>query len=329
MRLTPIRSESTTANPSARPRLAHDREISVIVPTLNEAMNLPALLSRVDAALAGRSYEIILVDDGSQDETRPTCAVLADRFPLRLIVRRDTVGGLSGAVLHGMALAHGRTLVVMDADLQHPPEAIADLLAPLDAGDADFVLGSRYAPGGKTEAGWGRFRKLNSLGATCLARPIAGRVYDPMSGFFAIRAQTYRSARQLAPMGYKIALELMCKCRISRIVEVPIHFGNRTEGESKLSFRQQARFLRHLSRLYAFAYPKCTAVANLAIGAFIGWAFANITNPQLALVLAPWAAITSLALTRQTPAPSPDRNALASAEVQLRESVKAAAILAA
>jgi dolichol-phosphate mannosyltransferase len=299
-------------------RLARECDVSIIVPALNEALNLPALFSRIDAAMAGRSYEIILVDDDSQDETRETCRILVDKLPIRLIVRTRPVGGLSGAVLHGMAVARGEFLVVMDADLQHPPETIPQLVAAIESGDSDFAIGSRYVDGGSTKQGWGFFRKLNSRAATALSRPISGGVRDPMSGFFALRASAYRRADRLTPLGYKIALELMCKCRVERVCEVPIEFGNRIEGESKLSIKQQFSFARHLARLYSFAYPKTMLAAKLLIGGAVGFAFGLWTNPEMAGMLAVWYAIAAVVLTRSRPArPMPTRE-LAGAEVNLK-----------
>jgi len=161
--------------------------------------------------------------------------------------------------------------VVMDADLQHPPERITALLDALDKG-ADFALGSRYVPGGSTDHEWTFFRKINSGVATFLARPFAGPVRDPMSGFFALRRSTFDRAERLTPLGYKIALELMCKCRVTAVQEVPIHFGLRTRGESKLSLKQQFRYLEHLSRLYDFTYPRASPILKFLIavaGAFL------------------------------------------------------------
>src|SRR5262249_17926892 len=147
----------------------------------------------------------------------------------------------------------GTYLVVMDADLQHPPEKLPDLLAPLEnRNGTDFVLGSRNVAGGSTGERWGTFRKINSEVATLLARPFAGRTRDPMSGFFAMRRETLDAAQRLTPLGYKIGLELMCKCRVQHVKEVPIHFAERTRGQSKLSLREQFRYLEHLSRLYDF-----------------------------------------------------------------------------
>ena len=249
--------------------------ISIIVPTLNEAENLPLLIPRIAAALAGRDFEIIVVDDDSCDDTRAVCARLAQQHPLTLHVRERPKDGLSGAVLTGFYLAKGDILVVMDADLQHPPETLPELIAPLEAtGDAaaDFVIGSRHAPGGTVEEQWGLFRKINSRVATLLARPFTGpRTTDPMSGFFALRRETLQRAERLTPLGYKIGLELMSKCRVSRVREVPIHFKTRAHGRSKLTVTQQFKYLEHLSRLYDFTFPRLSPVVKFLIATGCGW----------------------------------------------------------
>jgi dolichol-phosphate mannosyltransferase len=231
-------------------------DVSVVVPTLNEATNLPALLERVGRAMGEWPYEVLVVDDGSRDGTGEVCAGLAARHPLRLHVRDDPRGGLSGAVLHGFSVARGRILAVMDADLQHPPESLPNLVRPIERGDADFVIGSRYAEGGAIEERWGLWRRLNSRAATVMARPLTGRLSDPMSGFFAISRAVWEDASPLNPLGYKIALELLCKCRPCQVREVPIQFHERRHGRSKLNATQQLCFLRHLARLYAFRVRK-------------------------------------------------------------------------
>jgi dolichol-phosphate mannosyltransferase len=224
----------------------------VIVPTYREADNLPLLVPRLDAALRAlrRPGEILVVDDNSPDDTRAVCARLARSYPLRLLTRTHE-RGLATAVLHGLRAATGEVLVVLDADLSHPPERIGELVAELERPPADFVLGSRYVAGASTDEGWGLFRRLNSLVATLLARPIT-RARDPMAGFFALHAATFRSARRLDPVGYKIALELIVKCGCRHVREVPIHFTDRVKGESKLNLHEQVNYLRHLARLYRF-----------------------------------------------------------------------------
>lgn len=277
-------------------------ELSIIVPALNEAQNLRALITRLDQTLSGRRYEVLIVDDGSTDGTTELCRELARHHPLRLLTRFHPSDGLSGAVLHGMERAHGKLLVVMDADLQHPPEQVPDLLDPLIRGVADFVIGSRYAPGGITDDRWSLLRRANSRLATLLARPFAGRTCDPMSGFFALRRTTYQQGGQFNPIGYKVALELMCKCKVSRVCEVPIRFSLREAGESKLNLTQQARYLDHLSHLYDHCFPRASTWAKFIIATGIAWFVAfglyiRLVAQNASPVLAPPLAFAAAAVT--------------------------------
>lgn len=222
--------------------------VSVVVPTYREAASLPTLVERIAAVKRQLPLELIIVDDDSRDGTQELVNQL-DLPWVRLIIRTAD-RGLSQAVLVGLNAARGETLVVMDADLSHPPEAIEGMVAALDAG-ADFVLASRYAEGGSTADAWGILRWVNSKLATLLARPLTA-VSDPMSGFFALRRQTVEQAQRLRPLGYKIGLELMVRCGCQRVLEVPIHFSTRKHGQSKLTLRQQLLYVRHLRRLYSF-----------------------------------------------------------------------------
>ena len=225
------------------------RTVSIIVPTFREAANIANLAERIDAALRGSGidWELLLVDDDSGDGSEAVAAELGLRLPVRLVTRRDAPRDLSLAVIEGIRQCRFDRLVVMDADLSHPPERIADLLAALDA-DCDMVVGSRYAPGGIVDRSWSVYRVLNSRLATWLARPLVACA-DPMSGFFATRRDALPDLGALRPMGYKIALELMVRGRL-RVREIPIDFRDRSVGFSKMNWRQQIRFLRHLSRLY-------------------------------------------------------------------------------
>jgi len=223
--------------------------ISVIVPTYREAENLPLLVEAVDAALS-RDYEIIVIDDDSRDGSEEICAELATRFPVRIQTRKGE-RGLATAVIRGIEVSSGDIIVVMDADLSHPPSAIPHLLEPLLSGASDFVLGSRYVEGGSIHEHWTLPRKLNSVIASRLARPLC-HLRDPMSGFFAFRRGDTPDLNRLSPVGYKIALEIFVKGDFASPSEVPIHFAPRLHGESKLSWKEQLGFLRHLGRLYGY-----------------------------------------------------------------------------
>ncbi|MBX3389873.1 MAG: polyprenol monophosphomannose synthase [Phycisphaeraceae bacterium] len=220
--------------------------VSVVVPTFREASNIQELVERIECAVP--DSEVIIVDDNSNDGTDEAVRNLA-RDNVRLHVR-TTERGLSSAVIAGCHLARGTHIVVMDADLSHPPESIPAMITELERG-ADFVIGSRYIAGGSTDAAWTLFRRINSLFATLLARPLT-KLSDPMSGFFAMRSEDFRASRDLNPIGYKIALEMLVKGPFRVHREVPIHFADRKRGESKLSLKEQIRYVRHLARLYRF-----------------------------------------------------------------------------
>ena len=131
----------------------------------------------------------------------------------------------------------------------------------------EIVLGSRYVPGGSTDDDWGVLRWLNSRVATLMARPLTA-VRDPMSGFFALRKADFDAARDLNPVGYKIALELIVKCGFENVGEVPIAFSDRVYGESKLTFRQQLLYLQHVRRLYLHKFSEAMHLLQfLVVGA--------------------------------------------------------------
>lgn len=242
-------------------------ELVVIVPTYREVDNLPELTRRIHDAVnrAGISTEIIVVDDNSQDGTDKVCKELSADYPVRLITRFSN-RGLSSAVIHGIRESRSAYVLVMDADLSHPPEDIPRFLQHLREG-ADFVVGSRYVEGGATDATWGVFRWFNSQIATLLARGLTD-VKDPMAGFFAFPRRILEAA-PLMPLGYKIGLEILVKGNCQRVIEIPITFLDRTRGESKLTLRQQLYYLRHLWRLYQYRFPWMAKhlVKYLVIGA--------------------------------------------------------------
>jgi dolichol-phosphate mannosyltransferase len=274
-------------------------DVSVIVPTYCEVDNLVELIPRIHWALrtAHLENEIIVVDDNSEDGTVEVCASLEESHHVRLEVRRNA-RGLSTAVLHGMDQAKGEILVVMDADLSHPPESVPALVRAIREG-AEMAIGSRYVDGGETEEEWGFFRWLNSKVATLLARPLT-TVKDPMAGFFALHRVTLSKASALDPVGYKIGLELLVKCGCQRVKEIPIRFSDRTRGTSKLCLREQCNYVRHLKRLYDYKFGgTSTLLQFLAIGAtgmivdLVAFVLGAIFMPMgLARGVAIWIAMT-------------------------------------
>ncbi len=269
----PPRAPATSRAP-VRPSANLDRipsvssqHVSIVVPTYREAANIAPLTERIFRTLetASLSGELIVVDDHSNDGTREAVERLAANYPIRLIERIDE-RGLSSAVVRGFDEARHDILVCMDADLSHPPESLPDIIGPIADGASEFCIGSRYVAGGGTEDRWGLLRRLNSRGATLLARPLTA-VADPMAGFFCLRRDTYERAKAagLRPTGYKIGLELLIKARCQDVAERPIAFADRAHGESKLTFGQQVLYLRHLARLYRFRWPIAAPLATLGL----------------------------------------------------------------
>ena len=244
-----------TSAPESDERASSSVAVSIIVPTYGEAENLRLLIPQICEAMkpTGTSFEIVVVDDACGDDTEEVMAehVAAGR-PARLITRVDE-RGLSSAVIRGFREAEGEMLICMDADLSHPPEAVPRIVEALGEQGVDFVIGSRYVPGGSTDESWGLFRWLNSKVATLMARPFT-KARDPMAGFFALRNERFRAAAPLSPVGYKIGLELIVKCNCKTIREVPIYFADRQIGESKLSLREQLNYVKHVKRLADYRY---------------------------------------------------------------------------
>jgi dolichol-phosphate mannosyltransferase len=199
------------------------RPFSIVIPTYKEHDNISPLVERLGQALAGREYEIVLIDDDSRDGTEELVATLAALYPVRIVVRKGKKG-LATAVLDGFGFARYDTILVMDADLQHPPEVVPGIIQAMDAG-ADVSIASRYVPGGGN-VGWSKLRQVISNGAIFLAHlllPLSRKVKDPMSGFFAFRRGLIQNVK-LDPIGYKILLELIVIARPHKVVEVPFMF---------------------------------------------------------------------------------------------------------
>ncbi|MDR7110828.1 dolichol-phosphate mannosyltransferase [Microbacterium trichothecenolyticum] len=227
--------------------------LSIVVPTYNEAPNIAELVRRITAAVQNRlDAEIIFVDDSTDatpDVIREVAASAS--LPVRLIDRDRPVGGLGGAVMEGFAAAEADACLVMDADLQHPPEEIPELWHRYSRGDVDVVIASRYAGGGTAGGLADRTRVMVSKASTAVTRamfPIRLKdVSDPMTGFFLIDRRTI-DAEQLRPRGFKILLEILAR-RPMRVAEIPFDFADRHAGESKASVRQGLHFLTQLTAL--------------------------------------------------------------------------------
>lgn len=231
-----------------------NQNFSIIVPTFHEAKNIPELIKRIAEVNFGpRAFEVILVDDKSNDGIEEVVQSLQIQFPwLRLIVRKGE-RGLSESILDGFKAAKYPILITLDADLSHPPEKIPEMLLTLEQPGVDVVIGSRYIKGGSSDELWPIVRKgLSRLGALIARILIGVPVKDPLSGFMAIRGKMLKPDIKLQPIGWKIGLEIMVKCRCKQIREIPIHFAQRTVGVSKLNFNVMIKYLHHLTQLICF-----------------------------------------------------------------------------
>ncbi len=242
--------------------------VSILVPTRNEAPNIEPLLRRLDIALRDVVAEIIFVDD-SDDDTPAVIERMRSgvRFDVRVYHRSpgERAGGLGGAVTEGLRLCRTDYAVIIDGDLQHPPETIPDLLAAAREQDVDFVVGSRYAAGGSAPGLSSGIRRLVSSGCNLLSRLLFPRrlreVTDVMSGFFLVRVGAVDTAG-LRPDGYKILLELLIRTRRPRVAEVGYMFGERHAGVSNASMSEGLRFAR---RLFSLRVPRPARFALVGV----------------------------------------------------------------
>jgi dolichol-phosphate mannosyltransferase len=222
---------SDPAGPDVRPTL------SVIVPTYREAANVAALFARLEIALGGLPWEMVVVDDDSPDGTADVAYAIARRDPRLRCLRRVNRLGLAGAVIEGWLSSSADYVAVIDGDLQHDEKILPQMYAALVAGQGDLAIGTRVAdetaPGGLSPAR----QKLSELGAWFFRLLAGTSVSDPMSGFFMVRREIVAQlALRLSPDGFKILVDVVLSAggRL-KIVEVPYVFRPRQAGESKLS----------------------------------------------------------------------------------------------
>jgi len=299
MRVDVARRSGSSRAGAARRGPSPNVRLTVVVPTRNEAGNVDALEVQLGAALEGVAYEVVVVDDSTDDITRPALREAVQRNPRwRVIERtREQQTGLASAVVAGIEAARGFAVCVMDGDLQHPPQIVPRLLAAVEAG-ADIAVASRYMPGGSRAGLDGLARNFVSKSCTWVAQavfPEARRTSDPLSGFFCCRRAAV-SGIELKPRGFKILLELLVCTPGLRVQDVPFVFASRLAGESKASTRQGVLFLGHLLSLFAYvpnsARPlKFAIVTTTALGVFAGLLFALSVAGQPGVVA--WAAATA------------------------------------
>jgi dolichol-phosphate mannosyltransferase len=224
---------------------------TLVVPTLNEAENIDPLLTALIEALSETQYEyeIVVVDDGSTDGTVERVRNWTEQDPRIRLISRAGQRGLAGAVLCGWSQSRANLLGVIDADLQHPPGLLPQLLKAVER--ADIAIASRYALDHGTK-GWNPLRAAVSRLSTFVAAPLISkknlRVTDPMSGFFVVRRRCIEGLT-FQTTGFKLLLEILVRGRIHTAHEVAYHFGLRRAGRSKASASVAFDYLHLLGRL--------------------------------------------------------------------------------
>ncbi len=270
-------------------------ELAVVIPTFNERANVPLLIAKLDAALTGRNWEAIFVDDDSPDGTADAARELGRHDPRVRVIQRIGRRGLSSACIEGMCATAAPQVAVIDGDLQHDERLLPKMLDALEADDAlDVVIGSRFVEGGGTGE-WDSDRVAKSAFATKLSRQVLkADLSDPMSGFFMIRTRIVRElVPRLSAIGFKILLDIMTASpHPLRFLELPYVFRTRVEGESKLDHVVAMEYLialydRMFGRVVPVRFAMFSAIGAigagvhfLVLGAFfrgLNWPFVSAT----------------------------------------------------
>jgi dolichol-phosphate mannosyltransferase len=238
-------NDAIKPGPETPPQAVGLPQLSVIVPTFNERDNVIVLYRRLEATLKGIPWEVVFVDDNSPDGTWEVVRGLAQHDSRVRCIRRVGRRGLSGACIEGILASSAPYAAVIDADLQHDETQLPAMVALLQSGAAELVVGSRYIEGGSADS-FDKQRAGISAFATGIAKRTLGvKVSDPMSGFFMIRRDRFEQlAPQLSTQGFKILLDIVATAHGElRTVEIPYTFGSRQHGESKLDSMVALDFL--------------------------------------------------------------------------------------
>jgi dolichol-phosphate mannosyltransferase len=228
-------------------------DLTVIIPTYKEEANIRNIVTEVDAVFRQNNLngEILVVDDNSPDGTISIVNEIKKAKPNVNILVRLADHGLSQSVADGFIHASSDILVVIDADLSHPPALIPTMYHEIVGGN-DIVIGSRYMDGGGIKK-WPLKRRVISLGATFLGRLLFPDVSDPVSGFFAVRKSVVANAT-LKPRGYKILLEVLGKGTWEKDNEIPFEFVDREIGSSKLKLKTIIEYAQQVIDITLFSF---------------------------------------------------------------------------
>jgi dolichol-phosphate mannosyltransferase len=273
-------NEAIRPGPETPRQAAGLLQLSVVVPTFNERDNVGALVGKLEATLRGIAWEVIFVDDNSPDGTSQVVRDLARQDNRVRCIRRIGRRGLSGACIEGILGSSAPYAAVMDADLQHDETQLPKMLALLQGGEAELVVGSRYIEGGSA-ASFDSQRAGASAFATEIAKRLLGvRIADPMSGFFMIRRDRFEAlAPQLSTQGFKILLDVVATAHGElKAIEIPYSFGSRLHGESKLDSMVALDFLglvlaKLTNDIVSLRFLLFAMVGSIGLGVHLGTLF--------------------------------------------------------
>ncbi len=249
-------------------------QLAIILPTLDECENIAPLIARIESALGPSGWEVVVVDDDSADGTADEARRLSLADPRVRVIHRIGRRGLASAAIEGMCATAAPFVAVMDADHQHDPMLLPQMLAAVQGGEADIAVASRFAPGASA-AGLASERREKASGlANRIARKITGvELSDPMSGYFLLKATRARAlAPRLSGVGFKILLDILATSpEPLRVRELPLEFAERRSGASKLDRAVAFEFLiglyeRTFGRLVPTRFALFGTVGALGVG---------------------------------------------------------------
>lgn len=232
-----------------------DKKVTILLPTYNEANNVPPILRALNAVLdgTGHDYEILIVDDSS-DRTPQVIENMMKTYPtVRMIHRaKKNRTGLATAFVEGFKKAEGKYILCMDSDLQHPPEVVPLVIEAIKESDSDIIVATRYLPGGGADGLGTLYRKFASRICRMLSwifLPQTRKTTDPGSGFFIMKKELIADVSFGGLRGFKILVDILSRTPWSSVSEVPYVFRKRENEESKATLKQGVQFILHLLHL--------------------------------------------------------------------------------
>ena len=279
-------------------------ELAVVLPTLNERGNIAPMVARLEAALGPSGWEAVFVDDNSHDGTADEARRIGQTDSRIRVIQRIGRRGLASAAIEGMCATAAPYVAVMDADHQHDPALLRDMLAAVKSGEADLAYASRFAVGGNADGLSSKGREKGSRVANSLARRLTGtELSDAMSGFFLLRTEQLRKqAQDLSGIGFKIMLDILATATPQlRVKEFPLKFAERLSGESKLDHAVVLDFLaglyeRYLGKYIPTRFALFGTVGGLGVFVHMG-VLASLFRTGLTTFTLATAAATMVAMT--------------------------------